>query len=105
MKRTAGFDVDPYVLARLLEARRPTLRVESEAESGTVVSGSFLVEHEGLELDRFAIAIDFRPLRGGKLPEVRETGGRIPRTEARHVNPDGTACVCQIGRASCRERV
>lgn len=72
----------------------PTLYVVSQIDGGAVVAGSFLVEHEGRKLDGFAIEIDLRPVRGGKLPEVRETGGRIPRTEARHANPDGTACVC-----------
>jgi hypothetical protein len=94
MNRARDFDFDPGVLARLLETRFPTLHVVRQLDGGTVVAGSFLVEHEGRRLDSFTIEVDLRPFRGGKLPEVREMGGRIPRTEARHANPDGTACVC-----------
>lgn len=54
----------------------------------------FPVKHEGRELDRFPIEVDLGSVGPGNLPLVTETGGRIPRTEARHVNGNGSACVC-----------
>jgi len=45
--------------------------------------------------DRYSIEIFFLDDYPRTLPQVRETGGRIPHTSDRHVNPkDGTACVC-----------
>ncbi len=45
--------------------------------------------------DRYSIEILFLRDYPKTLPQVRETGGRIPRTCDRHVNQsDGTACVC-----------
>ena len=45
--------------------------------------------------DRYAIEISFLADYPNSLPQVRETGGRIPWTPDRHVNPeDKTACVC-----------
>ena len=45
--------------------------------------------------DRYSIEILFLNDYPLTLPQVRETGGRIPRTSDRHVNPhDGTACLC-----------
>lgn len=45
--------------------------------------------------DRYSIEILFLNDYPLTLPQVRETGGRIPHTSDRHVNPkDGTACLC-----------
>lgn len=44
--------------------------------------------------DRYRIEIIFLDDYPSSLPQVRETGGRIPRISDRHVNPkDGTACL------------
>ena len=48
---------------------------------------------EGVEITRFAVEFEFTPDYPQKMPIVRETAGRIPRTQPRHVNVDGTACV------------
>jgi hypothetical protein len=76
-----------------VSARFPALRAFSRNRR-LAVEGVFPIEHEGRELDRFAIDVDFGHAEAGKLPVVRETGSRIPRSEARHVNGDGSACVC-----------
>lgn len=45
--------------------------------------------------DRYSVEIIFLDEYPLTLPQVRETGGRIPHISDRHVNPsDGTACVC-----------
>jgi hypothetical protein len=54
--------------------------------------GSFPVQHEGDEIDRFLIEILF-PDGVNKLPTIREVGGRIPRDSDHHVNA-GTGDIC-----------
>jgi hypothetical protein len=63
-------------------------------DDGWLLRGSISIEHRGRELDWFKVEIDLRPLQVGVLPVVREIGGRIPWEKDRHVNLDGTACVC-----------
>jgi hypothetical protein len=58
------------------------------------IKGTFAVTFEGKTLDRFSIEIDLSSMVPGCLPIVREVGGRIPWKIERHVNHDGTACVC-----------
>lgn len=55
--------------------------------------GPFLVYHQGKLLDRYEIEIEFPHDYDRQLAIVRETGGRIPRIDDRHVNSDGTACL------------
>lgn len=62
---------------------------------GRYVRGSLGIVWEDKELDRFSIEIDLKPLSEGALPQVYETGGRIPRKADFHINEkDGSACVC-----------
>jgi len=59
----------------------------------TWLVGSLPIEWQGELLDSFSVEIKISSLDDNKLPLVRETGGRIPRTVDRHVNFDGSACV------------
>lgn len=88
-----GFLLDVDSIRAALQRRYPALHLLEEV-GHLVLRGSVTVESDGVELDWFAVAIDLEPLERGDLPIVRETGGRIPWTAERHVNPDGTACVC-----------
>jgi hypothetical protein len=84
-----GLDLER--LRGALATRFPTLHV---AEDASVLRGTMPIEHDGIELDRFAIEVELRPLSVTELPAVREIGGRIPWLAERHVNADGSACVC-----------
>lgn len=54
------------------------------------ITGTFPIEGDG-----YNIEILFPKDYPDSLPVVRETGGRIPRTCDRHINPkDETACIC-----------
>ncbi len=58
------------------------------------VRGTFPIVFNGEELDRYVIEVELARDHPTGIPVVRETGGRIPRTADRHMNPaDGTACV------------
>lgn len=62
---------------------------------GYYIRGSIGIIWEDKELDRFSIEIDLKPLSDGLLPQVYETGGRIPKKADFHINKkDGSACVC-----------
>ena len=76
-----------------VEAHFPDLRFA--VEDGVVhVRGSFPIIFEGQVLDRYSVELQLPRTHPAALPVVRETGGRIPRNDDRHVNPaDGTACV------------
>lgn len=71
----------------------PDLQIVNE--SGTLyVRGSFPIIHNGIELDRFQIEIEFPPDYPRNLPRVRETASRVPRVVDRHVIPStGIACL------------
>ena len=58
-------------------------------EDVAYVKGTLLVVNE-----RYTIEILFPSDYPNTLPVVRETGGKIPRLLDRHVNENGTACVC-----------
>lgn len=80
-------------LRKSISARFP--RLELVIDKGErAVRGAFVIEHEGRELDRFDIEIDLRHRGPAELPRVKETAGRLPKEEDRHVNFDGTLCVC-----------
>ncbi len=55
----------------------------------TYVKGTLKVVNK-----RYKIEISFPVDYPENLPTLRETGGEIPKTPKRHVNPDGTACLC-----------
>jgi hypothetical protein len=58
------------------------------------VRGSFPVVFEGQALDHYTIELGLAQNHPAVLPIVRETGGRIPHHEDRHINAaDGVACV------------
>jgi hypothetical protein len=79
-------------LRKALAERFPALQLVTD-HGRYAISGMFVIEHEGQELDRFAVDVDLRKIRGG-LPTVKEVAGRLPRHVDRHVNGDGTLCVC-----------
>lgn len=86
-------DIDVDKIRRQLREISPALYV-AEAAGAICVRGTLPLEHGGEELDHFSIEVDLSPVRAGDLPIVREVGGRIPWTKDRHVNEDGSACVC-----------
>lgn len=70
-----------------------TLHVFIEGEV-VRVRGTFPVSHNGAELNRYAILIEFPKDYPDELPIVREVGGRIPWLADRHVFPrTGVCCV------------
>jgi len=76
-----------------VEAHFPDLRVVVENDL-VYVRGSFAVMFEGQALDSYSIELQLARNHPTELPVVRETGGRIPRSDDRHINmADGTACV------------
>jgi hypothetical protein len=82
----AGWDE----LARAVQSAYPDLRA-TIVNGKPTIRGTFPIVHEGEELDRFAIQIDF-PEGIANLPSIREIGGRIPRTAERHVFTGGAIC-------------
>lgn len=76
-----------------VEAHFPDLHLVVENDV-VYLRGSFAVMFEGKELDRYSVEMQRPRNHPAGLPVVRETGGRIPRHEDRHINAaDGTACV------------
>jgi len=80
-------------IRRDLTAEYPSLHLFVEA-GRAFVRGTFpVVGPGGGVLDRFQVSIELPARFPHDLPITRETGGRIPWTPQRHVDPDGTACV------------
>jgi hypothetical protein len=73
-----------------LEGRFPDLTV-STTGSQIYIRGAFPVIHEAIVLDRYQVEIEWSD-RDTEAPLLRETGGRIPRTNDRHMGLDGKAC-------------
>lgn len=70
-----------------------TLHVRRGESRSVLITGTFPVLGADQEIiDRFRVRIELPSSYPRDLPIVRETGGRIPWTEDRHINPDGTAC-------------
>lgn len=88
-----GFRVDAQRLRDALAVRHPTLHL-LDIGGRLIVRGSIRVEHDGVDLDWFVIEVGLAPLQRLCLPQVREVGGRIPRIPDRHMNDDGSCCVC-----------
>lgn len=88
-----GSCVDLARLRAEFAGQFPNLHLFDEG-GHVVIRGSIAVVHEGADLDRFLVAIDLSPLEQSQLPKVHEVGGRIPRRADRHVNNDGSCCVC-----------
>jgi hypothetical protein len=88
---------DPKLFAALCESvdrHFPTLHVVVEAGK-VFLRGSLAVEGPtpGAVLLRYEIEMEFPADYPRTDPVVRETGGAIPKTTARHFNPDGAACL------------
>jgi hypothetical protein len=78
-----------------IAGKYPALHLVRKPGEQAKIIGSIVITDEGAEIDRFSVRIDLAPLAHGNLPNVYETGGRIPRTPARHMNgTEGPACVC-----------
>jgi len=81
-------------LRRDLRSTYPTLHAFRDTVGHVEIAGAFVVRGtSGEELDRYSISIVLLPDFPDRLPIVRETGGRIPWHEDRHVERDGRACV------------
>jgi hypothetical protein len=81
-------------LRRDLRSKYPTLHAFGNTAGHVEIAGAFVVRGtSGEELGRYSISIMLLPAFPDKLPIVRETGGRIPWHEDRHVERDGRACV------------
>lgn len=90
---TSSTAIDIDHLRSELKNEHPSLHVIT-VDGGYVIRGAYAINHSGTELDRFIIEIDLRRDLISNLPLVREIGGRIPQTIDRHINPNGSCCVC-----------
>jgi len=70
----------------------PTLHVYLDKE-WVKVQGSFPIEEQGQEIDRFKVRIWIPPNFPQDPPRVFEIGGRIPRVPDRHVYTNGQCCL------------
>ena len=68
-----------------VEAHFPELRFVVENDL-VYVRGSFAVMFEAQVLDRYSVELQLARNHPAGLPVVRETGGRIPRCDDRHIN-------------------
>lgn len=76
-----------------VEAAYPNLHFHV-VNDNVLVRGTFPIAFERKGLDGYLIEIELSRDYPKSIPIVRETGGRIPRTADRHMNPaDGTACI------------
>ena len=86
----------PESLARAAQeviSRYPRLHFEEVGDIVTV-RGVFEVREGEIVYDEYEIELELPAESNRTIPVVRETGGRIPRHEVRHVNRnDGTLCV------------
>lgn len=79
-------------LEREVAARYPTLHV-LVLDGRVHIKGTLPITNGTAEFDRFALDIVLSPDHPRALPQVFETGGRIPRTLDRHISADGSACI------------
>lgn len=75
-----------------IDEYQPTLRI-CETDPITVIEGSLVLSGPEGAFDHYDIRIEVDPQFPLLEPRITETGGRIPRTTARHVNSNGTCCV------------
>lgn len=79
-------------LEAILRASYPSLHAFTE--NGIVtVRGTYPVVADGYEIDRYSIEVKLPDRYPHGLPDVFETGGRIPRIIDRHVFPSGALCL------------
>ncbi|MBA4233756.1 MAG: hypothetical protein C0465_24580 [Ralstonia sp.] len=91
----AWFETDPRALQdleRLLRSRYPTLHAFIE-DGVCVIRGTYAVMDGGQTIDRYDLEIALPPDYPASLPDVWETGSRIPREMDRHVFPK-SGCLC-----------
>ncbi|MFN0217361.1 MAG: hypothetical protein ACKVP4_00960 [Hyphomicrobium sp.] len=74
----------------LLAERYPGLALDEDDHS---VQGTYDLFHDRTWLDSYLIRVDLPDAYPRGLPAVYEIGGRIPRTDAYHVNADGSLCL------------
>ena len=77
-------------IQRQLEERFPDLTA-STTGSRIYIRGAFPLVHEAMVLDRYQIEIEWSDS-ATEAPVLRETAGRIPRTNDRHMDSEGKAC-------------
>lgn len=72
----------------------PGLQLEDEGNR-VLFRGPFPVRTDGAGTprDQFSIEVEVSPDSPKGMPVVREVANRVPRTQDRHVNDDGTLCV------------
>lgn len=76
-----------------LAVEYPSLHASIEG-GRVVVRGTLFLRGNGIEIDHYQIEIEVPNSFPRDLPVVREVGGRIPRIQDRHVEPEnGRACV------------
>jgi hypothetical protein len=87
---------NPALLAHVADeavSHHPGLWFE-EGNDVVIVRGVFEIREDDSVLDTYELELELPRESDRGIPLVRETGGRIPRHEDRHVNPnDGTLCV------------
>lgn len=77
-----------------LRERQPNLHLHVSSSGCATIRGTFAVRGpDGRELDRYQVSIELPDDYPDSLPVVRETGGRIPWCEDRHVERNGCACL------------
>lgn len=85
---TAWYDRDRSVFdreKREVQAEYPNLHFYRD-DNRMIVRGGFPLRHDGKDLDRFQIEIELPRKRKDDIPVIRETAGRIPRSNDNHVN-------------------
>lgn len=86
----ASFPTD--AISAFLRERHPGL-VFVEGEAGRWVQGTYDLTHDGTWIASYLLRIDLPDLYRFALPTVQEIGGRIPKSDAYHVNADGSLCL------------
>ena len=80
----------------LLAQGYPALSVHEEGGK-LIVEGSYGLRHEGEIVDSFDLRIVVPEGYPQSIPDVFVLGDRIPRIKARHLEPDGRACLSVRG--------
>jgi hypothetical protein len=89
------FEQSPAALAELealLKRDYPTLHALRGSDAITV-HGTYPIVNDGVEIDRYSLAIKLPDRYPRELPQVREIGGRIPHSIDRHVFLSGALCL------------
>ena len=57
------------------------------------IEGQFSIRHDEREIDSYVIRLNVTSNFPSIEPTVFEIGGRIPKTNDRHINPNGSCCI------------